>query len=293
MNLGDLRAMGRDPELYPPIGKRAQKARRIAIANELVKRLHAQLDSQGYFELYGQRRYRFKGRIAEPAFAEEGAQNFLTDATVEEYDPAGELISRTFREVDQLDLLLVESGAGESGENVTATIVMHDALVSGSESGFGEEVLEQSKSSIGGLGIPPDILDQGQNLSLETIREADFTEPFPEQLGNISWGIGRLQGRLSKKIALEIHSRLAMAVSCPILAVLGALLGAIFRKGQFLVAVGLCIGPAVVAMLFIIMGQKMVDSPAFSVGMAVSVAWTGLILLVIANLVLGIKVLRR
>ena len=118
-------------------------------------------------------------------------------------------------------------------------------------------------------------------------------EAVEKQLSSISRDIHRVQGQLSKEIALEIHSRLAMAASCPILAVLGALLGAIFRKGQFLVAVGLCIGPAVVAMLFVIMGQRMVDSPVFSVGMAVGVAWTGLILLVIANLVLSIKVLRR
>ena len=181
----------------------------------------------------------------------------------------------------------------ESHKTLTAMIVLRNALISEPGSVLEPHVLEQRKFSIGGLGIPPDILDQGQNLSLETIREADFTDPFPHQLGGISRGIGRLQGQLSKEIALEIHSRLAIAVSCPVLAVLGALLGAIFRKGQFLVAVGLCIGPAVVALLFVIMGQRMVDSPAFSVGMAVSVAWTGLILLVIANLVLGIKFLRR
>ena len=48
-----------------------------------------------------------------------------------------------------------------------------------------------------------------------------------------------------------------------------------------------------VAMLFIIMGQRMVDVPTFSAGMAASVAWMGLILLVVANLVLGAKVLKR
>ena len=79
----------------------------------------------------------------------------------------------------------------------------------------------------------------------------------------------------------------------PIAAVLGALLGAIFRKGQFLVAVGLSLGPAVVAILFIIMGQRMVNSVLFSTEIAVAVAWTGLILLTVANLVLGMKVLRR
>ncbi|NIA06367.1 MAG: LptF/LptG family permease [Actinobacteria bacterium] len=296
MNLGELRAMGRDPELYNSIHDLAQEARRIFIAHEWVKRLYAQLDSRGYFELYGQRRYRFTGRASQAEFSEEGAKNFLVDATIEEYDPTGQLVSRTFTDVDQLDLELVglPSKNPEDKDTLTAMLVLRNARISGPASSAGsEDVLERTRFAISGLGIPSDIIEQGQNLSLKTIRKADFDKLLPNRFQKISQDIKNLQNKLSKKVSLEIHSRLAMAASCPVLAVLGALLGAIFRKGQFLVAVGLSIGPAVIAVLFIVMGQRMTDSPAFSVGMAVGVAWTGLILLVIANLVLGIKVLRR
>ena len=296
MSLGELRAMGKDPELYNRIHDLAQEARRIFIASEFVKRLHGQLDQQGFFELYSQRRYHFTGRASKADFSEDGAKHFLADATIEQYDLASQLVSRIFADVDQLDLELVglPSENPEDKDTLTAMLVLRNARIRGPESATDpEDVLEQTRFGISGLGIPADIIEQGQNLSLKTIRKANFDKPFPDRLRKISQDIKNLQNELSKEVALEIHSRLAMAVSCPVLAVLGALLGAIFRKGQFLVAVGLCIGPAVVAMLFVIMGQRMVDSDVFSAGMAVSVAWTGLILLVIANLVLGTKVLRR
>ena len=71
------------------------------------------------------------------------------------------------------------------------------------------------------------------------------------------------------------------------------MLGAIFRRGQFLVAVGLSLVPAMVALLFINMGKQMVDSEFFSIGMAVATVWTGLVLLSAANMVLVVKVLRK
>ena len=292
MSLGELQAMREDPEQYRQIGELSKEARRIFVASELGKRLYEQLASQGYFELYGERRYRIKGEARQVEYDEEGAQDFLTNATVEEYDATEESISRTFRKVAQLDLLVVES-RDESGKKLSASVVMQNALVSGVESEVGEKELEQSKSSIEGLEIAGDILEKGQALSLEKIRNADFTEPVPGRLRKMSGRLELMEKELGKEITVEIHSRLAMAVSCPILAVLGALLGAIFRKGQFLVAVGLCIGPAVVATLFIVMGQRMVDVPTVSAATAAGVAWMGLILLVAANLVLGAKVLRR
>ena len=294
MSLGDLRAMDRDPELYNPIHALAQDARHIFIVSELVKRMYADLQKQGYFELYGQQRYRFRGQASKTIFSEEGAKNFLENATVEEYDPTGERINRIFTDVTQLDLELVGLPSEEDKEIITVSIVLRNARIAkpGSSPDV-KEVLERIRFNISGLSIPPDILKQGQNLSLETIKRGNFAEPSLQQIRKIGRDISSQQDKLSKTITLEINTRLATAACCPVLAVLGALLGAIFRRGQFLVAVGLSLGPAVVAMLFIIMGQRMVNSVLFSTEIAVTATWTGLILLTIANLVLGLKVLRR
>lgn len=292
MSLADLRAMGRDPELYTPIRDLAQRARRIFIAHQLVKRIYVDLNQRGYSELYGRRKYRLAGKAARVIFSDEGATNFLTNAVITEYDPTGERISRVFTDMEPLDLELVELPSEQGKQVLTASIVLRKAIERpGSASD--EDILERSRFIISQLGIPQGIIQRARDVSLNQIRRGDFTKPFPRSLRDIGPAINQQQHKLSKEIALEIHSRLAMAASCPVLAVLGALLGAIFRKGQFLVAVGLSLGPAVVVMLFIIMGQRMINSPLFSTGTAVVVSWTGLILLILANLVLSVKVLRR
>ena len=301
MSLADLRAMGRNPELYSPIRDLAQRARRIFIAHQLVKRMYVDLDQRGYFEFYGRRKYRLAGQAAKVLFTDEGAKNFLANAVITEYDPTGERITRRFTDAKQVDLELVELPPQDGRQALTATIVLRNASIERPGPAPGKKnlpakkknLLEASRLRIGQLGIPQDIVQRGRAVSLNQIRRADFTKLFPQRLRYIGSVINKQQDKLAKEIALEIHSRLAMAACCPVLAVLGALLGAIFRRGQFLMAVGLSLGPAVVAMLFIIMGQHMIDSPIFSTQTAVAVSWTGLILLILANLILGVKVLRR
>ena len=156
-----------------------------------------------------------------------------------------------------------------------------------------EELLEQTRFGIGDLQIPQDILAKGKELSLEQIKRGDVSGPGADRLRKLAGDIKKQLSQLSKEITLEIHSRAAMAVSCPVLAVLGALLGSIFRKGQFLVAVALSLLPALVSLLFISMGLRMVDSAAFSTGFAVATVWAGLVLLSAVNVFLIVKVMRK
>ncbi len=81
------------------------------------------------------------------------------------------------------------------------------------------------------------------------VRYVDLDDESLARIGQWPWPrtfvaemIARL-AKLSKEVSLEIHSRMAMAVCCPVLAILGALLGAIFRRGQFLVAGRGCCAP--------------------------------------------------
>ncbi len=300
MSLGDLMAMEDDPELHHTIRHSTQKARRIFIASELVKKLQGDLRRDGYFELNApQARYRFTGRRGKAVFGEEGARNILEDATIKEYFPGAAEPARIFEDVDRLNLELVElpgDMVGSKRKNaaapLTASMVLRNARIKLIGAGK-EDLLEQTRFSIGELTIPEDILRRAAELSLEDITQGKFARGPAKGLRNLGEQIDIRLSKLLKEIALEIHSRMAMAVSCPVLAILGALLGAIFRKGQFLVAVGLSLLPAMVAFLFIIMGQRMADSKAFSTEMAVGVAWTGLLLLIAANVVLLTKVLKR
>ncbi len=301
MSLDDLMALGDDPERYRYIRGLAQEARRIYVASELVKRLHAERTKDGYFELYGpnQERYRFTGRAAKPLFSVKGARNILEDTTIEEYLPGSTEPVRVFA-VEQLDLELVELPAAMVGSEkkntpprLTASMILQNARITRLPAVHQESVLEQSRFSISQLAIPPDIIHRGMGISLQEIKQADFPRPTPQRLLHLAPQITRGLAKLSKEIALEIHSRMAMAVCCPVLAIMGALLGAIFRRGQFIVAAGLSLIPAMMALLFIIMGKRMVDSDVFSTSMAVAVAWTGLVILIAANVFLLVKVLKR
>lgn len=300
MSLDDLRALEDDPELYSTIRDLAREARRIYTASELVKSLYADLAEHGYFELEGpQAKYRFKGRALSPLFSVAGARNLLEDTSIEEYLPGSTEPVRVF-EVAQLDLELVELSATMSGSEkkntsprLTASIVLQNAHITRLLADGEKSVLERTHDIISQLAIPPDIIDRGMGISLQQIEQGDFPLPTPPRLLGIAKPITDGLAQLSKEIALEIHSRLAMAVCCPVLAVIGALLGAIFRKGQFLVAAGLSLVPAMVALLFIITGKRMVDSNVFSTNMAVAMAWTGLVILIVANVFLLLKVLKR
>ncbi len=302
MSLDDLMALGDDPERHSSVRNLAQEARRIAVASELVKRLHADRTKYGYFELYGpkQERYRFTGSAPKPLFSIKGAGNILEDATIEEYLPGGTEPVRVFENVKQVNLELVELPASMAASQtkpapagLTASMVLRNAHIRELAAVGQETVLEHTHFSISQLAIPEDIIQRGMGLSVQEIKQADFPRPTPKRLRGIARQMIARLAKLSKEVSLEIHSRMAIAVCCPVLAILGALLGAIFRRGQFIVAAGLSLVPAMVALLFIIMGKRMVDSDVFSTGMAVAVAWTGLILLSAANVFLLVKVLKR
>lgn len=290
MSLGELQAISGDPELYHSMRDLAEKARRVFITSRLVEKFQQQLDQQGYFELRNPENvYRFRGQIGQAVFNAQGASGFLKQAVIDEYDTTGSQQQRVFLNVDSLSLELFEL---PGSEQLTASIVLRNAHIRPHATGE-VEVLERTRYSISDLAVPPEIIEQGRTLSLGAIKKANLADTGPHLLKKLGGDIAGLQRTLNKEIALEIHSRLAIAASCPVLALLGALLGSIFRKGQFLVAVGLSLGPAVISLLFVIMGKRMVDTAAFSTGAAVSVAWTGLILLSLINMVLFVRVLKR
>ncbi len=299
MSLDQLLATKNDPQLYNPIRHTAQQARRVFVASQMVKGLQEAIKEDGFFELFSpERRYRFSGQLGKVTFGQDEVQDILQQATIEEYNHDSDEALRTFADIKQLNLELVQMAShtadGEKASvwgGLSASMVLRNAYIRRPDAA--EELLEQSRFSISDLEIPQEILARGKGLSLEQIKQGDFTGPRPKRLGQLAASVRKQLEQLSKRITLEIHSRMAMAVCCPVLAVLGALLGAIFRRGQFLVAVGLSLVPAMVALLFINMGKQMVDSDTFTTGMAVATVWTGLALLSTANIVLIVKVLRK
>ncbi|MDD4891344.1 MAG: LptF/LptG family permease [Phycisphaerae bacterium] len=85
--------------------------------------------------------------------------------------------------------------------------------------------------------------------------------------------------RLERDIMAELNSRGAFAVAGLVLVMLGAALGVIFRSGHVLVAFGVAAIPALIAILMVVMGNKIATSSSSSIQqLGVLFIWSGNIL---------------
>jgi len=100
-------------------------------------------------------------------------------------------------------------------------------------------------------------------------------------------------GYLHWEIVAEMHRRIALGLSGCLLVGLGAALGLVFRGGEVLSAFAISVAPAVVAYVVVIMGQELVTNPDVDPTMGLGVVWSGDILLLLANLYVFGRVMRR
>ena len=137
--------------------------------------------------------------------------------------------------------------------------------------------------------VRPDFDGKNMNVTLELsnvmLHEADgpvetsglpraFTVPMPptlrvlakatpEQYGSADPKAAETRHRMQRElyvlkndIASEMHSRAAFAFSCLILCMIGCALGMMFKSGNFLSAMALSFGPAMLCVTLIIAGQR-------------------------------------
>jgi len=101
--------------------------------------------------------------------------------------------------------------------------------------------------------------------------------------------------KLRREIVAEMHGRVAYGLSCFLLVAMGAALGLIFRGGQVVSAFALCVLPAAVVILMIVMGKQIVENPGAAGGVTAGLAciWGGDVLLLAANLLVYWRLARR
>ena len=95
------------------------------------------------------------------------------------------------------------------------------------------------------------------------------------------------------EIRAEMHGRVAQGLSCCLLVALGGGLGLVFRGGQVLSAFAIAVAPALVTFAVVIMGQKLLTNPDVAPWQGPVAIWSGDVLLILANLYLYGRVLRR
>ena len=74
---------------------------------------------------------------------------------------------------------------------------------------------------------------------------------------------------------------------------LGAALGVIFRGGQLISAFALSVAPATVIIVLILMGKEMVRNPDSSFEWGLVSIWAGLVVLLVANVFVYGRLVRR
>jgi lipopolysaccharide export LptBFGC system permease protein LptF len=94
--------------------------------------------------------------------------------------------------------------------------------------------------------------------------------------------------KLLASIRSEMHSRASFAVSCFILVMVGCALGMISKSGNFLSAFAVSVVPALLCIALIVTGQHVCESTPKSMGMGLSLIWSGnVMVLILAVFLLG------
>jgi lipopolysaccharide export LptBFGC system permease protein LptF len=138
---------------------------------------------------------------------------------------------------------------------------------------------QRSEWGVGGLEVPADVARQADVLKpgqLYKLAEQNLVEESVQE------DIDRLQRRVPKlmsEILAEMHSRVAYGVSCFLLVAMGSALGLIFRGGEIISAFALCVVPAALVIVLVIMGREMVGNPDVPVGAGLAAIWGGIVAL--------------
>lgn len=130
-------------------------------------------------------------------------------------------------------------------------------------------------------------LDWGNVYRFELPKMPD-TEAFNSARQRIDNGIRQVL----LNIDAEIHSRIAMGACCLLFVFLGAGLGVLCRTGDYIVALAVSVAPGALTLGVIVLGRRVLINMENPVAGVLTI-WGGPLLLLIANVVLFQRLLRR
>lgn len=94
-------------------------------------------------------------------------------------------------------------------------------------------------------------------------------------------------------IQAEIHTRLALGISCVPLILIGIALGVLFRGGHILTAFGVSTVPALLLAVFLMMGKNVTKHKELSLDIGIILIWSGFVVLVLLAFYLYRKLLKN
>ncbi len=178
------------------------------------------------------------------------------------------------------------NGISRAMIQLTSSVVRHDASRN-------LPPLENDKIvNVQPLVLPASVVQKIHMTDAEVLRQADpsqFTPDIQQQMTTVRERITKLV----KEVGSELHSRGAFAISCLMLVMLGAALGIMLRGKNPLAVFVVGFVPAIVLVLLITAGRRIVENVHSNPGQGIAMIWAGNVLLV--ALVIGVyaKLLRQ
>lgn len=156
-----------------------------------------------------------------------------------------------------------------------------------------DEARRRTEWMIGQMEMPPDLVQKNQAITPDSIYQMPVESPADQAILNDvktirTDGVAKILGAVYG----EIHSRLAYGTSCFLLVAMGAALGLLFRGGQILSAFAISVVPSTVVIVMMIMGKTMLSNPSIPMVAGIASIWSGIGLLVVANLFIYAKLVR-
>lgn len=178
----------------------------------------------------------------------------------------------------------IVSGAtlGESG----LVIEVHNARLS-----VGGTTIERVKTTLDMVHIPTEIIDRVSAISVSRLLDppsATSNEPLEQKRFRAKFA----RGATVRRITAAINERTAFSISVLMLSILGAVLGIVLRGSHLMTAFGISFVPMLFVIIMIVTGKQMAHNPGTH-GLGLLVIWSGIMVVVVLDIWILTRVLRR
>ncbi|HEY7118180.1 MAG TPA: LptF/LptG family permease [Tepidisphaeraceae bacterium] len=194
-----------------------------------------------------------------------------------DHESNGDIVARDKARQVRITLDPVEPTGVEAPRRMTAHVRGFDVIVETDEAPAAHETYVRSIN----LPMPDDLQAIEHNDVRHYLTSHNASKREQEELKyNFN--------KLISSIRSEMHARASFAVSCFILVMVGCALGMISRSGNFLQAFAVSVVPALLCIALIVTGQHVCENTPKSMGLGLSLIWSGnVIVLVMAAFLLG------
>jgi lipopolysaccharide export LptBFGC system permease protein LptF len=191
---------------------------------------------------------------------------------------AGELVSNDKAKQIRITLDPVEPAPGSTApRRMDVKVRGYDVIVEADEDPAAHETFPRSIN----IAMPEDLLAIEKNDVRHYLTSKAASKRDQDDLKYN-------YNKLLASIRSEMHSRASFAISCFILVMVGCALGMISRSGNFLSAFAVSVVPALLCIALIVTGQHVCENTPKSMGMGLSLIWSGnVIVLIMATVLLG------